>query len=105
MSKAAKIRNWTALPLTLSMVLPVPGQSPESATGGRPTPPAPEKAGSEQSPIRIRTNEVRLDVVVTDRKGRPIRGLTAADFEVDEDGTRQLLTAFQAVSDQADEPP
>jgi len=104
-SKAAKIRNWTALPLTLSMVLPVPGQSPESATGGRPTPPAPEKAGSEQSPIRIRTNEVRLDVVVTDRKGRPIRGLTAADFEVDEDGTRQLLTAFQAVSDQADEPP
>ncbi|NBO63781.1 MAG: VWA domain-containing protein, partial [Acidobacteria bacterium] len=62
------------------------------------------RAGTPQSggqqPINIRTNEVRLDVVVTDRKGRPWRGLTAADFEVDEDGVRQQLTAFESISDQ-----
>ncbi|MFM8395495.1 MAG: VWA domain-containing protein [Acidobacteriota bacterium] len=99
MRKAEKIRNWTALPLTLAMVLPIPGQSPERRAGGD-TSPSPGNTGREQQPINIRTNEVRLDVVVTDRKGRPIRGLVAEDFEIEEDGTRQLLTAFQPVSDQ-----
>lgn len=38
-----------------------------------------------------------LDVVVTDRKGNRIRGLTRADFEVYEDGVLQPLTNFYAV--------
>ena len=33
---------------------------------------------------------VRLDVIVLDRDGRPVTGLTAADFAVEEDG-RELL--------------
>ena len=32
--------------------------------------------------IRVRSNEVRLDVVVKDKKGRPIKDLKATDFEV-----------------------
>jgi VWFA-related protein len=37
---------------------------------------------------------VELDVVVTDGDGRPIRNLTRADFEVQEDGKAQTLTLF-----------
>jgi len=41
--------------------------------------------------IRVRSNEVRLDVVVKDKKGRPIRDLKAADFEILEDGVSQKI--------------
>ena len=37
---------------------------------------------------------VALDVVVTDARGRFVRGLTQADFQVLEDGTPQALTFF-----------
>ena len=41
---------------------------------------------------------VVLDVVVRDGKGRPVRNLTAADFEAIEDGVPQLIEAFHSVS-------
>lgn len=43
------------------------------------------------------TIEVRLieiDAVVTDRAGNPVTGLTAADFELFENGNRQTITNF-----------
>jgi len=48
--------------------------------------------------IRVRSNEVRLDVIVKDKKGRPIRDLKAADFEVLEDGVSQKIESFRFVS-------
>ena len=48
--------------------------------------------------IRVRSNEVRLDVVVKDKKGRPIRDLKAADFEILEDGVPQKVESFRFVS-------
>jgi VWFA-related protein len=47
--------------------------------------------------IRIGTAEVALDVVVRDKKGRPVRDLAAADFEIYEDGVRQQLDSFRLV--------
>jgi VWFA-related protein len=44
--------------------------------------------------IRVQTNEVKLDVVVKDKKGRPVKTLTAADFEIYEDGVRQGIESF-----------
>jgi VWFA-related protein len=41
--------------------------------------------------------QVIVDVVVTDKEGTPIRGLTASDFLVEEDGTPQSIESFQAV--------
>lgn len=40
---------------------------------------------------------VRVDVYPTDANGRPVEGLTAADFEVYEDGTPQEIDSFEFV--------
>ena len=42
---------------------------------------------------------VELYAAVTDRNGRLVRGLTAADFEVFEDGRPQEITKFELVED------
>ncbi|PYT20688.1 MAG: hypothetical protein DMG57_41335, partial [Acidobacteria bacterium] len=47
--------------------------------------------------IRAGTEEVLLDVIVRDKKGRPIHDLEADDIEVYEDGARQKVTAFRLV--------
>jgi hypothetical protein len=40
---------------------------------------------------------VRIDVVALDGDGRPVRGLTADDFEIVERGRRLPITSFEAV--------
>jgi VWFA-related protein len=51
--------------------------------------------------IRVRTNEVKLDIVVKDKKGRPVKDLTAADFEILEDGVSQKIQSFTFVNREA----
>jgi len=53
-------------------------------------PPAPPVFTSE-------TELVVVDVVVTDGKGAPVRGLTRDDFVVKEDGVAQAVATFEAV--------
>lgn len=56
----------------------------------------PPGLGAQQSPFG-ETLEVRIinvDVVVTDKDGNPVSGLTAADFEIFENGKRQKVTNF-----------
>jgi VWFA-related protein len=40
---------------------------------------------------------VRIDVVVVDKDGRPVTGLTAADFEITEGGKRREIASFEPV--------
>ena len=47
--------------------------------------------------VRITTNLVQVDAVVT-KDGRPVTGLTADDFEIYEDGHKQVITSFAYVS-------
>lgn len=60
--------------------------------------------GQEPSPqkpddvLRVRSNEVRLDIVVKDKKGHTIKDLTAPDFEVLEDGVSQRIQSFRFVN-------
>lgn len=48
--------------------------------------------------VRIRTNEVNLDIVVKDKKGRRVTDLSARDFEILEDGVTQQIQAFRFVN-------
>jgi VWFA-related protein len=43
----------------------------------------------------VGTAAVTLDVVVRDKKGNAVHGLTASDFEIYEDGVRQQVASFQ----------
>lgn len=55
-------------------------------------------AGAQQPPVfRTDINLIELDVSVLDRNRRPIRGLTAGDFEVFEDGKPQRIVAVSHV--------
>lgn len=55
----------------------------------QPTPPAPRFKGG--------IDLVTVDVVVLDKKGDPVPGLTRSDFTVLEDGRSQPITEFQSV--------
>jgi VWFA-related protein len=59
------------------------------------------QAGSSPEPqppvFRANIESVDVDVIVTDRKGNFVTGLTAADFEIDEDGVRQEVRTFSFV--------
>lgn len=56
---------------------------------------------------KVRVDLVNLTVVVTDRRGNPVHGLTEDDFTVFEDGKRVEITNFRAASgtDDPGEPP
>jgi VWFA-related protein len=46
---------------------------------------------------KIDVRVVNVDVTVTDRSGKPVRGLTRDDFELTEDGKVQSITHFDAI--------
>ncbi|MFL6336013.1 MAG: VWA domain-containing protein [Pyrinomonadaceae bacterium] len=73
-----------------------PTPSPQAA-------PAPKAAPQKQAAaeevdddevVRIETQLVSVPAVVTDRTGRPLTGLSAADFQVFEDGRPQKIANF-----------
>lgn len=53
-------------------------------------------AGAQEAVPGVRSEVVRLDVVVTDEKGHTIPNLTQADFDLREDGKVQRVTHFAA---------
>ncbi len=75
------------------------------ASGSSAAPPAPAP-GARRSPERafppvvesVDVSVTSVDVVVTDSKGNRVPGLTAADFEIKQDGVAQKITNFYAVT-------
>jgi VWFA-related protein len=57
-----------------------------------------------QPVIRIGTEEVILDMIVRDKKGRPISDLKEGDIEVYEDGVKQRITSFRPINRDAAPP-
>ena len=55
---------------------------------------------AESLEIRVSVNEVRLDVVVLDKKGNQITDLTADDFEVFQNNKRQEITSSVYIDSQ-----
>ena len=80
---------------------------PLSAGQGVPTSnttPTAENASESPESLRIKVSvsEVRLDAVVLDKKtGNPVTDLTAADFEVFQNGKRQEILSSIYISDQS----
>ena len=79
---------WVALGLVLTVV-PLAAQQPAQ--------PRPQATFETQSTI------VLLDVVVRDKKGRPVRDLRPEELQVFENGQRRELTSFRLVEGQVSE--
>ena len=56
---------------------------------------APAQPPSPTFPSRIEL--ITVDVVVVDKKGQPVTGLTRDDFVLEEDGRAQPIVSFEAV--------
>src|SRR5215210_3100618 len=63
--------------------------------------PAAAQNPQDEEVVRVNSQEVKLDVVVKDKRGRPIKDLKETDFEVYEDGVRQQIRSFRFVSSEA----
>ena len=78
---------------------PVPAQPPAAQQPAPPPPadgkPPADQAGPAQPTFRAGINLVRVDVIVTDKKGNQITDLTQNDFQVWEDGQPQEVTSFK----------
>src|SRR6266436_330450 len=80
--------------LLSSLLLPIRGQQPQQSP--RPSSsPTPQKPSSDedQDVVRITTNLVQVDVVVT-KDGKQVTDLKPEDFEIFEDGKPQTITNF-----------
>ena len=78
--------------LLSNLIAQTPQQSPQQP------PPVPERKVSLQDIVRITTELVQTDVVVTDKNEQIIPDLKLADFEVFENGKRQDLQFMEFVS-------
>ena len=76
--------------LAAALVLAAPTLLAQQPAAPVPQPPSPPVFSSEAELVIV-------DVVVTDGKGVPVRGLTRDDFVVKEDGTAQEIATFEAI--------
>jgi VWFA-related protein len=60
--------------------------------------PAAAQNPQDEDVVRVNSQEVKLDVVVKDKRGRPVKDLKETEFEVYEDGARQQIRSFRFVS-------
>src|SRR5437588_9254997 len=77
-------------------------QQPQSRQQPQPTPSPAEE--SDEDVVRITTNLVQFDAVVTDKKGNPVTDLRPEDFEVYANGRKQPVTNFSYISVEAGGP-
>lgn len=79
--------RWLALGLVLAWHV-----APQTASQAQQQPPQPQR------PLfGTRIDTVTVDVVVTDRQGRPVTDLTIADFEIAENQKRQTIDSFRLI--------
>jgi Ca-activated chloride channel family protein len=78
-------------------VSPTPAPTPQGAPTSKRAPQKNAAGGEEvdeDDVVRIETQLVSVPAIVTDRTGRPLTGLKAADFQVFEDGRPQKIANF-----------
>jgi VWFA-related protein len=104
LSPIASRSRRVLLALTIAALLAVgsPAQNPQQPApaqgvdtrNGPPLPPPPQSSAAGKGTIRSAVELVEVDVEVTDRDGKPIKGLRRDQFSVAEDGHEQKLSTF-----------
>jgi VWFA-related protein len=86
------------LPLGLTLLL-----APLALAGPRPEPQAgtPEASAGEKPVFTVGTARVVLDVVVRDKRGRPVQDIRPEEVEVLEEGLKQQVESFSLVETEA----
>ncbi len=82
-----RLKILLAFVLTTSLLPPIAAQQQKQ----------PPKQQQEDV-VKIDTNLVQIDVVVTDKVGRQVTDLKPEDFEVSEDGKKQQVTHFSYIA-------
>lgn len=87
--------------LMLAVVMVAAGDLSTSAQGtsgvprmAMPEAPQQERDAADEPMFRADVTRVEVSALVLDREGTPVRGLTAADFEVLENGVPQVVRSF-----------
>ena len=97
----SRFRAVILLSAALSAAVGAQQQQPEPREPQQPTAepaePAPQPPAMQQPIFRTGINFVRVDVIVSDKKGTPVDTLAAADFEVLEDGKPQNIEQFRLI--------
>jgi VWFA-related protein len=79
------MKKFAVMFLAAALVAPAPAQDPS-------------KPARQDEKVAVGTVEVLLDVVVKDKRGRAVTDLSAADFEVFEDGAKQPVESFRLIT-------
>jgi VWFA-related protein len=91
-----------ALALIFSLFVTATGQNPKPAPTATPPPAEPQtqqqERADEDEVVRITTNLVQVDAVVTDKSGKLVTDLRPEEIEILEDGRPQKITNFSFVS-------
>src|ERR1700756_851825 len=76
--------NWIAMLLAALVLVCIAARAQDS-----------QEIGPNQTPaIRASSDLVRIDVEVTDKSGKPVKGLTPEQFSVTENGKAQKISIF-----------
>jgi VWFA-related protein len=87
----SKVNSGPVLAALFVLASQVSAQNPPPSPGGAPPDPV----------IRAKVDEVALDLVVRDKKGRLVKNLAPADVAIYEDGVRQQIRSFRLVTGDA----
>ncbi|HEX8476573.1 MAG TPA: VWA domain-containing protein [Pyrinomonadaceae bacterium] len=89
-------QSFVAAALVFALVFaPVAASAQQTSPTPTPQPAAPT---SQEDVVRVATNLVQVDVVVTDKNGQQVTDLRPEDFEISENGKRQTVTHFSYVA-------
>ncbi|MDT4953230.1 MAG: hypothetical protein QOJ02_1368 [Acidobacteriota bacterium] len=93
-----KKRTSLALVLIFSLFIPVAAQTQKPAPTPAQTQTGQQGQADEDEVVRITTNLVQVDAVITDKKGKLVTDLRPEEMEIYEDGRPQKITNFSYVS-------
>ncbi|HEV7796531.1 MAG TPA: VWA domain-containing protein [Pyrinomonadaceae bacterium] len=90
-------RNPLVFLLLVQLALPVLAQTPAIQKPPQPQTEQQPTRPNEEDVVRITTNLVQVDAVITDKSGRQIVDLRSDEIQIEEDGRQQNITEFSYI--------